>query len=173
MNINKLVLRLTISAKLTIAFAVLTVLPLVVVAAVVVPMAVGQLRRNAAGDLENELELMRVRVSGSIREAEQHLAFMVDAAILPLLSDFNAESAVQAQSMATTFLRSDSSAILSVKAFNSVGTIAFQVTQARDLVTAEATALCGVTAYAVCGNGGVGAYVLIAALLALRGRREE
>ena len=67
MNINKIVPRFSINAKLAIAFALLTFVPLVVVAAIATRGAVGHLRAAAEATVEYDLEVVRqVAAAGQI-----------------------------------------------------------------------------------------------------------
>jgi PAS domain S-box-containing protein len=126
LNLNKLFPRLTISAKLSIAFAVLTLLPLAIIAAFATPVAVQRLRRSAEASLAKDLELATSRVAGSIREAEQHLGFLVDAFIDSLLRQDGPAGGGREAALAATFLRSDTSAVLRVQAIDANGYLRFE-----------------------------------------------
>ncbi len=129
LNFNKLFPRLTISAKLSIAFAVLTVLPLTVVAAFMTPMAVSQLRGEAEEGLAKDLELVRLRVASGIREAEQHLSFLVDAFIDPLFRAPDSGRAGREAALAATFLRTNASAVLRIQAIDANGHRTFEASR--------------------------------------------
>ena len=128
MNINKLVPRLTISAKLAVAFVLIAAAPLAVVAGLATAGAVRELRQRARATLEFDLELAALGVTRSLRETEQHLTFLVDAFGRDLLmGDATGEALVSANGIAQTFLRSDSSAVLRARLLDARGSALLDV----------------------------------------------
>ena len=125
LNLNKLAPRLTINAKLAIAFAFLTVVPLLAVVAVATPIVLDQLRDSAEQTLEYNLDLVHQGVSRSIREADQHLSFIADAFIGDQLTPTPSTDRRRVTELASTFLRVDSSAVLRVRAFDTDGRVRF------------------------------------------------
>jgi PAS domain S-box-containing protein len=125
LNLNKLTPRLTINAKLAIAFALLTVVPLLAAVTVATPIVLDQLRSAAEQTLEYNLDLVHQGVSRSIQEAEQHLSFVADAIIGDQLSPTPSTDRARATALASTFLRVDSSAVFRVRAFDTDARVRF------------------------------------------------
>jgi len=127
MNINKIVPRCSINAKLAIAFALLTFVPLVVVAAIATSGAVRHLRAAAEATVEYDLEVAQLRVQRSIQEAEQRLEFLADAFLRQAFDETSNMDFVR--EVTTILLRSDSSAIFRVKVIDLEGRLVFQASR--------------------------------------------
>jgi PAS domain S-box-containing protein len=127
-NVNKLFPRLTLSVKLAVAFVVIAAVPLTVVATMATGGAVRQLRERARTTLEFDLELAALGVTRSLRESEQHLTFLVDAFGRSLLvGDTTAGDRSSAAALVSTFLSSDSSAILRARVVDAAGDVLLDV----------------------------------------------
>ncbi|RMH16170.1 MAG: hypothetical protein D6701_09230, partial [Gemmatimonadetes bacterium] len=124
-NLNKLLPRLNIRAKLAIAFAGLTIVPLAVVALVTTVGSVRQLRQSTRATLEYDLEVAALGATREIRQAEQHLSFLTDAYLRSILERHEAAS-MEAARVVSTFLTADSSAIFRVKAIDAEGRRLFE-----------------------------------------------
>ncbi len=117
--------RRSIRRKLAITFVLLALLPLGVVTALAASAAVRELRRQAQEALDFDLEIARLRAARSLRDASQHLDFLVQAILRDdLLAGVSHDDS---RRIAQTFLSSDSSAIVRLKAIDAEGTLVFQV----------------------------------------------
>jgi PAS domain S-box-containing protein len=87
MNLNKLFPRLTIRAKLTIAFVLLAGVPLVLVAGVATQAKVANLRETAAGSLDHDLQIAHAQVQRALQEAEENVAYLARAFLTAPLHD--------------------------------------------------------------------------------------
>lgn len=79
MNLNKLFPRLSIRAKLGIAFALLALFPLAVVAAITTRITLDRLREAARVTLQQEVRRARWEVESALTRAEDDVVFMADA----------------------------------------------------------------------------------------------
>jgi len=84
-NLNKLFPRLPIRAKLGIAFALLSLMPLVLVAGITIRVTIAQLRNAASATLQREVRSARVEVEQALTQVEQNVAFLSEALLAPLL----------------------------------------------------------------------------------------
>jgi hypothetical protein len=77
-NLNKLFPRLPIRVKLGIAFMLLALIPLVLVAAITTRVTSVRLRRSANASLEREVQTARVEVEQSLTQVERDVGFLAD-----------------------------------------------------------------------------------------------
>jgi PAS domain S-box-containing protein len=119
MNLNKLFPRLTISAKLAIAFVLLAVIPLTIVAVVGTRSALMELERSAETGLEHDMELASVRTARSLREIGQHVDYVADVVGLDLIGVTS--SSPRALEIVEAYLVSDPSALFRFKAIDEAG----------------------------------------------------
>ncbi|MDX2060430.1 MAG: HAMP domain-containing protein, partial [Gemmatimonadales bacterium] len=79
MNLNKLFPRLSIRAKLGIAFALVALVPLAAVAAITTQVTIARLRDAARAALEREVSTARSDAEQSLGRVEQDVVFLADA----------------------------------------------------------------------------------------------
>ncbi len=103
-NINKLFPRLSIRAKLVIAFAGLSVLPLTLASAIGALITAGRIRAVATQTLAQDLARVEVQTTRSLREAERHVAFLAGEVLGPALLDDTPRRWAAAQRMVSSFL---------------------------------------------------------------------
>jgi PAS domain S-box-containing protein len=84
-NLNKLFPRLTIQAKLTIAFVLLAGVPLVLVAGFATRVKVEQLRATAMGGLDHDLQVARLQMEQALHEAEENVAYLAHTLLANVL----------------------------------------------------------------------------------------
>ncbi|MEZ4416583.1 MAG: ATP-binding protein [Gemmatimonadota bacterium] len=116
--------RFSIRSKVATAFAALALIPLLALTAVAAVSAVRTLRSSAEASLEYDLEIARLRAARSLRQVEQNLDFLVEAVLRDRLAGVADDGSADA--LASTFLRTDSTAILRVKAIDANGDLVFQ-----------------------------------------------
>lgn len=85
MNLNKLFRRLSIRAKLAIAFSLIALAPLALVSLLGTSVTVTQLRHAAKETLSHDLDLVQDRTAGAFRQAERHVTFVATSVIGPLI----------------------------------------------------------------------------------------
>lgn len=107
-NVNKLFPRLPIRRKLGIAFAVLAIGPVAVVAAIATRVSVGHLHQIAQGTLEHDLETIRSRTDQALRHGEQDVVYLADVALRSLLRTRDSVARASAVRLASEFLAHDS-----------------------------------------------------------------
>ncbi|MFQ5680408.1 MAG: ATP-binding protein [Gemmatimonadota bacterium] len=90
MNLNRLFPRLSIRAKLVIAFTLLATVPLAAVAGYAVRHSAQRLRGFAMATLEHDLAMARSRTESSIREVQRDVAYLAQEALSPLLTESGA-----------------------------------------------------------------------------------
>ena len=109
MNLNKLFPRLKIKAKLGIAFAVLAVLPLAVIALFTVRQTVGYLRTLANETLAHDVAIAHARVERAVERTQRDVEYLTADILGPALADREAvrDSMVSAglQTEVSQFLR--------------------------------------------------------------------
>ncbi|MCA9737695.1 MAG: ATP-binding protein [Gemmatimonadota bacterium] len=118
--------RLSLRAKVAAAFAALALVPLLVLTGVAVGSAVRYLRTQAQASLEYDLEIARLRAARSLRQVGQNLDFLVEAVLRERMQGDGDDEAARA--LTATFLRTDSTAILRVKAIDAGGDLVFMST---------------------------------------------
>ena len=128
LNPNKFFPRLSITAKLVVAFLLVAGAPLLVVAGVGMVGAARQLTTSVRETISHDLALAKVRTERSLREIEQHIAFLDEVGLSALLRDGEGHEA--AAVVARRYLQTDSSALFRVKALTADGAPALIV--ARD-----------------------------------------
>lgn len=126
-NLNKLLPRLSIQAKLAVAFILLAILPLALLAVITTIGSVRQLGVTTRAALSYDLEVAAVRATREIVQVEHHLRFLTDAFLEGLLTGDTVEGIEEASRISSTFLRADSSAIFRVKAVDANGRRLFMV----------------------------------------------
>ncbi len=108
MNINKLFGRLPIRRKLGIAFAVLAIGPVALVAAMATRVIVTHLHDIAQRTLEHDLELVRRRTEGVVRQAEQDVTYLSESTLGVLLRTPGMPGGSGPSRLAAAFLAHDS-----------------------------------------------------------------
>lgn len=121
LNLNKLFPRLTIRVKLAIAFVLLTVVPLVIVASIATAAWIRHLRVQARTDLAYDIEIAQLRATSSLREVEQRLQFLVDGFLREIVTERSGREIEQATEVLDALLRNDPSALFRIKAIDASG----------------------------------------------------
>jgi len=85
-NLNKLFPRLPLRAKFGIAFTLLSLIPLVLVAAITTRVTTARLRAAARGTLEREVRTATAEVEQALTRVEQEVTFITDAFLAELLT---------------------------------------------------------------------------------------
>lgn len=116
--------RFSLRAKVATAFAALALIPLLALTVVAAVSAVRYLRESARETLEYDLEIARLRTARSLRQVGQNLDFLVEAVLRDRLAGGAGEA--DARELASTFLRTDSTAIIRIKAIDADGDLVFQ-----------------------------------------------
>ncbi len=130
MNLNKIVPRLRIRWKLAIAFVALAGIPLLIVGAVGTSSALSELRRNARGELQQDLDLAASRSGRSLAEVGAHVSFLEQVGLARLAS-VEGPARERLLGLAGTYLDSDSSALLRVKVLDADGFVTAVAERAR------------------------------------------
>jgi PAS domain S-box-containing protein len=104
MNVNKLFPRLTIRLKLTIAFALLSMVPLLAVAGLATRVTLRNVRTLTESTLRHDLDMARARTERALQEVEQDLAFVAGTVLGPRLMQDSETGAEPLESVATDFL---------------------------------------------------------------------
>ncbi len=86
MSINQLFRRLSIRAKLLIAFVFLAVVPLVIMATLGVRHTIRQVRALARTTLENDLAVARTQTERALAEVERDVAYLTSHVLGPLIA---------------------------------------------------------------------------------------
>lgn len=105
MNLNKLFPRLTIRAKLTIAFALLAGFPVMAVSAFAIHDKGEQLRRTSARSLDRDLRAARTRLERVLEESGENVSVLASANLAPVLSDPRPERIAQAERRLARLIR--------------------------------------------------------------------
>jgi PAS domain S-box-containing protein len=84
-NVNQLFPRLSIRAKLTSAFVLLAIVPLVTMATLGVRHTIRQVRALARATLENDLAIARTQTERALQEAERDVEYLASDLLGPLL----------------------------------------------------------------------------------------
>jgi PAS domain S-box-containing protein len=103
-NLNKLFPRLTIRAKLTIAFVLLAGVPLVLVAGFATRVKVEQLRATAIGGLDHDLQMARLQMEQALHEAEENAAYLAHTVLAGVLEDPRSEELKRAGASTSSFM---------------------------------------------------------------------
>jgi PAS domain S-box-containing protein len=119
MNLNKLFPRLTITAKLAIAFVMLALIPLSVLAALGTRSALSELRRSAESGLRHDMQLAHTRTERALREIEQHVSYVADVSGLQILGE--RPEVEPARRILAAYLTSDPSPLFRFKAIDWMG----------------------------------------------------
>ncbi len=127
MNINKLFPRLTIRAKLAIAFASLTILPLLAVSGFATVITGRYVRTLTRTTLRHDLERARAETEGALHEVERQVAYLARAILGPLLVRSD-PAAWKAAEQAVSEIFSLSPTLFRVKVIGSDGRLLFVVT---------------------------------------------
>ncbi|MFQ5537292.1 MAG: ATP-binding protein [Gemmatimonadota bacterium] len=136
MNLNKLFPRLSITAKLAIAFITSAVAPLIVVGVVGGRSALRELRSSIIERLAHDMDLAQARVERGLRELTQHLSFVVEAAARPVL-DPGEEDPEAVRRLLRTYLLQDPSALMRIKVLDAEGAPRLVVNVDDRLTSAE------------------------------------
>lgn len=126
MNINKLFPRLTIRAKLAIAFASLAILPLLAVSGFATVITSRYVRALTESTLQHDLEGARAQTEGALHEVERQVAYLARAILGPLLVRSDS-AAWRAAERAVSEIFSLSPALFRVKVIGSDGRLLFVV----------------------------------------------
>jgi PAS domain S-box-containing protein len=135
-NLNKLFPRLTIRAKLTIAFVLLAAVPLLLVAGFATRVKVDQLRATAMGALDHDLEMARTRVEQALREAEENVAYLARPLLAEGLADPSVERLAAAGVAVSSFMKYKGS-LYQVKLVDAEGDLVLVVRSSGPLPAAE------------------------------------
>ena len=125
MNLNKLFPRLTISAKLAIAFVLVALIPLVIVAVVGTRSALAELRASVQAGLDHDMDLAQTTTSRALREVEQHVTYLAEI-VGPEFVGLGG-SGERSRQIAESYLVSDPSPLFRVKAIDEAGLLRFVV----------------------------------------------
>lgn len=87
MNLNKLFPRLTIRAKLAIAFVLIAAVPLTVVAVLAIRVQVDHLRNTTEASLDHDLQIARTQMEDALRGVEENVAYLARSLLAPALDD--------------------------------------------------------------------------------------
>ncbi len=132
MNINQLLPRLSIRLKLAIAFAVLSLAPLVVVGVIGTRVTVRNIRSQAQAALEHDMETAERQTEHSLQEVESSVEYvarrMLGAGSRPRGPDIRPQGAADAVSAFLDF----TPALFQVRMFDSSGTLLFAA-RAREI----------------------------------------
>ncbi len=126
MNINKLFPRLTIRAKLAIAFASLAILPLLAVSGFATVITSKYVRALTESTLQHDLERARTQTEGALHEVERQVAYLAKAILGPLLIQSDSAGWRVAE-RAVSEIFSLSPTLFRVKVIGSDGTLLFVV----------------------------------------------
>jgi len=118
LNPNKLFPRLSIRRKLSIAFALLAGIPLLVVGVIGAASAFRELRWFAQVNLQHDLELAEAGAVGGMNEIARHMAFLAATA-----TRGDALDAVGFEAVASLYLSRDSSALVRVTLLDAAGLV--------------------------------------------------
>jgi len=116
-------IRRSIRTKVAAAFALLALVPLLVLTAVAAASAVRYLRGTAEATLEYDLEIARLRAARSLRQVGQNLDFLVEAVLRDRIH--SPDTPANPRDLTSVFLATDSTAILRVKAIDFNGDLVF------------------------------------------------
>lgn len=125
MNLNKLFPRLTISAKLAIAFVLVAMIPLAVVGTAGTRSAVLELRASGEAALQHDMDLAYTRTARSLRDIEQHVTYVAEVAATELGDGSGSLEALQGRLDA--YVVSDPSPIFRFKIIDEVGMLQLAV----------------------------------------------
>jgi len=118
-NLNKVFPRLTISAKLAIAFVLVAIVPLLMVAVAGTQYALGSLRTSTEAGLRHDVELAETRTARALREAEQHVTYVAEIIGGDVLGNQGAPD--RSRRIIRSYLASDPTALFSFKAVDLAG----------------------------------------------------
>ena len=127
MNLNRLFPRLSITAKLAIAFVLLALVPLVVVSAMGTIFTVRQMRARERELLEHDLETVGQRTSRSLLELKQQVAYLGELGLSRRLRGEGGPMTRALEREVITYLSADSSALFRVKLVDSRGDVVLSV----------------------------------------------
>jgi len=107
-NLNKLFPRLTIRMKLGIAFAVLALAPLGLVAATAAWITADRLRQSGLATLEHDLEVAQSRIEDALTRAERDVTYLARSILGPLFAERSPRRWDRATHLVAEFLGHDS-----------------------------------------------------------------
>lgn len=117
-NLNKILPRLTIRAKLAIAFMLLALVPLGFVGALGTGSALAELRRSAEIGLDHDMELAQTQSERALGQLEQHVGFVTEIVGRPLL---RGEGAPEAPGLLEAYLVTNPSPLFRLKVIDGEG----------------------------------------------------
>ncbi|NIP57383.1 MAG: hypothetical protein GWM92_04255, partial [Gemmatimonadetes bacterium] len=122
-NLNYLFPRLSITAKLAIAFVLLALVPLILVSAMGTVFTVEQMRAREQELLEHDLETVGQRTARSLRELAQQVAYAADLGLEERVLGGPALPTSGLVAAVASYLAADSSALFRVKLVNATGDV--------------------------------------------------
>ncbi len=126
MNLNKLFPRLSIRLKLVIAFALLAIVPLAVVAGLATETTVRQLRALATATLEHDLAMARGQTERSLQDVERDVAYLSESYLEALFGEVSQARRAEIAAELSAFLTFDP-ALFQIKVIDPDGRLLFGV----------------------------------------------
>lgn len=120
-NINKLFPRLSIRAKLAIAFALVALLPLAIVSVIGARETLAQIQSNARATLERDLEMSEAETARSLSSVEGHVDLMARLLLEPVLRAPSSDRDLGAAAQAVRTLVAAETALYQVKLIDADG----------------------------------------------------
>lgn len=127
MNLNRLFPRLSITAKLAIAFVLLALVPLTLVSLFGTFFTVQQMRERERELLEHDLETVGQRTARSLGDLVQQVGYIAELGLAERILDRDPVSAGDLAAAVRTYLIADSSGLFRVKAVDSRGQVVVEV----------------------------------------------
>lgn len=131
LNLNKVFPRLSIRAKLIIAFAGLSVVPLVGASVLGALITVNAIRQSATARLTQDLDKAEAQTARSLREAERHVRFLSREILIPALLADSATRWRAAHAAVASFLGPEP-AFHAIKVVDQYGRLRFASTTVAD-----------------------------------------
>lgn len=132
MNLNRLFPRLSITAKLAIAFVLLALVPLALVSLFGTFFTVQQMRERERELLEHDLETVGQRTARSLGDLVQQVGHIADLGLADRILDGDRVPAGGLAEAVRTYLIADSSGLFRVKAVDSRGQVVVEVRRSGD-----------------------------------------
>jgi len=124
-NLNRLFPRLSITAKLAIAFVMSALVPLVLVSIMGTFFTVQQMRERERDLLEHDLETVGQQTAGSLGELVRQVGYIADLGLADRV--LGEAQGPDFEAAVTTYMVADSSALFRVKAVDSRGDVVVEV----------------------------------------------
>jgi len=135
-NLNYLFPRLSITAKLAIAFVLLALVPLILVSAMGTVFTVEQMRAREQEILEHDLETVGQRTARSLRELAQQVAYAADLGLEERVLGSLPPAPGRLESAVASYLAADSSALFRVKLVDATGDVVASVRRPESALAA-------------------------------------